>query len=96
MNKEKDIAIFKLGGTGFHKDLHRMCEVIPPKNRHFDGERWHIKYASQYAEQLHVWWPEFATWVKEFQNQMEFDPDFFLHGYDDPDWLEPREGDHDR
>ena len=79
MDKEKDIAIFKLGGTGFHKDLHRLCEVVPAVNRRFDGERWHVKYASQYAEQFLEWWPEFAVWVMDFEYQMEFPR---LHGDD--------------
>ena len=83
MNKQSDVAILKLGGTGFHKDLHRLCEAVPPSNRHFDGERWHIKYASQYADQFKEWWPEFTVWVKDFENQLEFDnPDFFRDSAD--------------
>ena len=72
MNKESDTAIFKLGGSGFHQDLHRMCQLIDPQNRHFDGEQWHIKYASQYAALVEVAarWPEFASWVTDFENQM--------------------------
>jgi hypothetical protein len=70
-NKETDVAILRLGGKGFHEDLHRLAQIVLPKNRKFDGTYWHIKYASQYADQVEERWPEFANWVKDFENQME-------------------------
>jgi len=94
MNKKDDIAIFKLGGTGFHQDLHRLCQIVKKVNRRFDGEYWHVKYASQYADTCAAWWPEFAHWVKDFENQMELPldldddavwEDLELYEYD-PDW----------
>lgn len=71
MNKQTKTAVFKLGNEGFHQDLHRLCSVVPARNRNFDGERWHVKYADQYAVHFKDWWPEFYNWVRDFENQLE-------------------------
>jgi hypothetical protein len=75
MNKESDMAFVKLGGRGFHQDLHRLCSVVAREHRRFNGSEWRIMYASQYAEQFKEWWPEFYNWVHDFQNQMELQLD---------------------
>lgn len=71
LNKETDTAVFKLAGKDFHRDLHRLCQVVSKANRRFDGEYWHVKYASQYADFGLVAWPEFVHWMKDFENQLE-------------------------
>ena len=70
-NKETDIATFKLAGKGFHHDLHRLCQIVTKANRQFDGTYWRVKYASQYAPECSVQWPEFSSWMSDFKNQLE-------------------------
>jgi hypothetical protein len=70
-NKDTDVAILLLRGKGFHQDLHRLCSVVKREHRKFDGQYWHIQYASQYTQQLKDWWPEFANWMNDFERQLQ-------------------------
>ena len=73
LNKETDVAIFKLGGEKFHHDLHVLCQVVTKNHRFFKDGRWHVRYASQYKSYFETQrpWPEFVQWMNDFENQME-------------------------
>ena len=71
LNKQTDVATFKLSGRGFHRDLHRLCQVVKKEHRYFENGYWHVRYASQYADFDLVAWPEFVNWMKDFENQLE-------------------------
>ena len=70
LDKEADTALVQLGGKGFHRDLHRLCQIVSKENRHFTGKYWRIKYASQYAKECITRWPDFYHRHTDSMNQM--------------------------
>ncbi len=69
MNLEKNEALVRLGGEGFHHDLHRLCSVVPRDDREFNGTHWRIKNVWMYSDAFREWWPEFTAWCEDFDKQ---------------------------
>jgi hypothetical protein len=71
LNKETGVAIVKISGKGFHKNLHQLCTVVHKEDRKFDGVHWHIANAREYAKAFHEWWPAFSKAVEAQEAQLE-------------------------
>ncbi len=71
LDKDTDVAFLKLGGKGFHHDLHRLCQIVSKENRQFSKGYWRIKYTSQYAQECLTRWPDFYHRYTDSMNQME-------------------------
>lgn len=70
-SRSTDVAVLRISGEDFHRDLHRIASVVHKDHRRFNGTYWHIQLASLYKEDFKEWWPEFVKQIEFFENQLE-------------------------